>query len=379
MNGDKLRILHVAFHLKRGGMETCIMQFLRAMDRRRYAVDIALHTSSPGDYDAEARQLGCRLLRNERPAHPLGHRRHFRQMLRQCGPYDVVHVHDMVYGPLLGVARRAGVPVRILHSHNDVRRTMPQSRFMRLYYYWGRRVGCRSMTDGLGVSDVAVESMFGAGWRRDRRVQVLLSGRDFQAFRQPGARQAVRAELGFGETARVVGHVGRFCKQKNHEFLLKVFCEVAAKEPAARLLLVGDGPLHDTVRERVRAMGLEERVVFAGLQTDVPRLLQAMDVFVFPSLFEGLPGALVEAQAAGLACFCSDAITASASMVPELVMWRSLRAPVAEWAGSILDQLQRPPILAPGEALKRAESSAFGMAQHLTRLGAIYASASISR
>jgi len=192
------------------------------------------------------------------------------------------------------------------------------------------------------VSDVAGDALFGSAWRADARSERLPCGVPLDAFAAPVDRAMVRGEFGLPAVAFVVGHVGVFRPQKNHAFLLAVFAEILRQEPAARLLLIGSGPTEAETRALADRLGISDHVIFAGGRPDVPHLLQGgPDVFLFPSLFEGLPVALVEAQAAGLPCVISDSISPEADLVSGLITRQALTAPVASWAAAVLDARNR--------------------------------------
>ena len=170
---------------------------------------------------------------------------------------------------------------------------------------------------------------------------VVNNGVDIRRFRDvPEDRLSIRKDTGIPGNAFVIGHVGRFSEEKNHSFLLRVFESVYRKNPDAFLLLVGDGELKERIADEMKAMGLESRVKVLSNRTDIPRLLKAMDVFVFPSLYEGLGIALVEAQAAGLRCIVSDKVPDEA-FVTDLVCPLSLSEPVDRWRDAVLDENRR--------------------------------------
>jgi glycosyltransferase involved in cell wall biosynthesis len=196
-------------------------------------------------------------------------------------------------------------------------------------------------TYGLAASAPAAAALFGPDWQSDPRFRVLYCGIDLEPFRQEVSREAVRQELGIPKDAPVVGHVGRFTPQKNHAFLLDIAAEVVKRRPEVRFLLVGEGPLRPAMEAKAHNLRIENNVIFAGVRSDVPRLmLGAMDVFILPSLWEGLPVSLLEAQAAGLRCVCSDAVPPEAAVVPDVVRYVRLSAGAGEWAAVVLRTLE---------------------------------------
>ena len=152
-------------------------------------------------------------------------------------------------------------------------------------------------------------------------------------------RAGIRKVFGYADEL-VIGHVGRFDAAKNQSFLLDVFSEIVKREPNAKLLLVGDGPLRKQIETKVAALGLSDRVIFTGVRSDVADLMQAMDILVFPSKNEGLPVTLVEAQAAGLPCVISDSIPKDAVITKNLVTTLSLQDSPEKWAEHVLSRKQ---------------------------------------
>ena len=334
-----IRVLHVLGGMVLGGVETWLMHVLRHVDRDHFRMDFLVHTTSPCAYDDEVRSLGSEVIPCLYPSQPWRYARNFKRILREVGPYDVVHSHVHHYsGYVLRLAHRAKVPVRIAHSHSDPtalerKAGLRRQAYLRLTERWVRR----HATHGLAASRKAAVALFGESWEGDPRRDILYCGIDLEPFRLRPDREDVRAELGLPADAFVVGHVGSFSKPKNHAFLIEIFKEIIVREPAAYLLLVGTGELRPDIERRVKRAGLEGRAVFAGSRPDVPRLMMgAMDIFMFPSFYEGLPVVGLEAQAAGLPSILSDAITTEVVVVPELIRVLSITLPPAAWAEAAL-------------------------------------------
>lgn len=360
--------------MNRGGVETWLMHVLRHIDRERFQIDFLVHTERPCAYDDEIRELGSKIIPCLSPSQPLLYARRLKQILKTDGPYDVVHSHVHHYsGWVLAVARRAGVPIRIAHSHNDTSANQARARARRKMYLRAMRwLIHRHATNKLSASRKAAAALFGAGWESDARHQLLYYGIDLRPFQAPVDRAALRASLGIANDAFVLGHVGRFAEQKNHHFLVDILAEVVKREPKAVALLVGDGPLRPDIEKKVAELGLADHVIFAGLRDDIPALMQgAMDVFVMPSLYEGLGIVLLEAQAAGLPCIYSDVIPQEATVVSDLVQPQSLSQSSADWADTIVGCRKKASGTAQSDALHCIEQSHFTVEQsvrHLTRI-----------
>ncbi|NIO42940.1 MAG: glycosyltransferase [Burkholderiales bacterium] len=321
-----MRILHVLQRLGRGGIQSWLIQVLRRIDRSHFQNDFLVFTDEPNPYDDEVRRLGCRIFRCPRYRQPWRLAATLKEILVGGIPYDIVHAHRHdTSGYVLKIAYKAGVPTRIAHSHNDTRADNRGTGMVRRLYAWqGRRWIRRYATVGLACSQDAAASLYGNSWFADGRWRLLNYGIDLTPFKVPVDRKAVREELQIPADAFVLGNVGRFFPQKNHRFLLEVTAECCRRHSNLRLLLIGDGPLRQNIMEQAARLGIADKIVMTGVRTDVPRLLRALDVFVFPSLFEGLGLALVEAQAAGLPCVFSDVVPKEADAIPRLLARRSL-------------------------------------------------------
>jgi glycosyltransferase involved in cell wall biosynthesis len=331
----RIRVLQVVGGLNRGGSETWLKNLARAIDRERFAFDFLVHSTGPFDYEDELRSLGANLLYAPRGRAPWTYASKLHEVLRRHGPYDAVHSHVYLFsGVVLAVAKAAGVPKRIVHAHT-ARAELAFGR--RAYAQLALALVRRYATHGLAVSDAAAAAFFGSKWRRDHRWQLAHCGIDLEAFRGLDTRAAVLAEFGIPRDAFVVGHVGRFVREKNHEFIIEILRAASARRSVVHALMIGDGPLRAGIERQVEAFGLTKSVTFCGARADVPRLLSALDAFVFPSLFEGLPLSVVEAQAAGVPVVMSDRITHEVRAIPDLVRTLSLEAGPDAWASAILE------------------------------------------
>jgi len=370
------RILHVMAWMGRGGAETWLMNVLRHIDRKKFQMDFIVQTMEPGHYDSEIRSLGSRLIylpvNKYRPWTIV---KDFKQILKKYGPYDVIHSHVHHFsGFILRLAHHNGIKTRIAHCHNDNSTLRDGAGLSRRFYlalteHWVKKYA----TIGLAASRPAASDLFGQAWETDPRWKIHHCGIDFVPFKAAIDREKVRSELDLPKDCFVVGHVGRFVVQKNHTFLVKIFHEIVKYEPEARLLLVSAGPLQQIIKRQIDEAGLSDRVIFAGLRSDVPRLmLGAMDVFLFPSLYEGLGLVLIEAQASGLPCVISDVIPEEADVVKPLVSRLSLSESPSVWAKEVLKMRDRMGFVAQPEALARIEKSSFNISQSVKELESIY-------
>jgi glycosyltransferase involved in cell wall biosynthesis len=335
-----MRILHIVGGLDRGGAETWLVQVLRHIDRAKYQFDFLVHTEKPSAYDDEVRSLGAEVIPCLTPSNPARYARNFLRILRKNGPYDCVHSHPHHFsGVTLTLAQLGGVRIRIAHSHLDSRVTETQTGVIRqLYLHVAGKLLYGSATAGLAVSTEAAASLFGEDWESDPRWRLLPLGIELDPFRVPVDGKMVRADLQIPPDAYVVGHVGRFSEQKNHIFLMEIARQACVMRPDAIFLLVGDGPLRRDMEARAKEFRIDHQLRFVGVRGDVPRLMKgAMDVFLFPSLYEGFGIVLLEAQAAGLRCVISDVITREVDTLPGLVQRVPLSESASTWARLLLN------------------------------------------
>jgi glycosyltransferase involved in cell wall biosynthesis len=373
-----VRILHVLGGMDRGGVETWLMHVLRHIDRQRFQMDFAVNIERRCAYDDEIEALGSKIYPCPTPSNPLRYAHNFLKILREHGPYDVVHSHVHHYsGFVLFLAKRASVPVRIAHSHSDTSSLDDRSSSVRrLYLGSSRRWIARYASTKLAASQEAASSLFGTSWAASAGTSLLYCGIDLTPFDVPVDRITLRRELGLGPDDFVIGHVGRFCAVKNHEFLLRIQSEVCKLETKAKLFLVGKGPLEKKIRDIARSLGLQDSVRFAGVRDDIPRLmLGAMDVFVLPSLHEGLPLVAIEAQAAGLPTFLSETVSREADFSIGLVRFISPDSSPRDWALAILGQRKKRSDYPGAEAVALLKKSHFAIERSVANLCGVYAPA----
>ena len=334
MPDKPIRVLQVVTQMTRGGLETMLMNYDRHIDHSELQFDFLEHRDAVTDYDREILDLGGRIHRLPRlnPISP-AYLRALDRFFAEHPEYRIVHSHlDCMAGIPLKYAKRNGVPVRIAHAHlsNQVKNIKYP---IKLIY---KRSIPEYATHLCACGEEAGRWMFGG-----HEFAVLNNAIDSSAFVfHEKARVLARTALGVDDTTLLLGHVGRFNPQKNHMFLLEVFSALLRLRPDSRLLLVGQGDLEQAVREKAKALGIADRVIFAGVRSDVNDLMQAMDVFVFPSLFEGLPVVAVEAQAAGLPCVVSDRVPEECVRTQGLVTFLSLEIGADRWAEQILSAAQ---------------------------------------
>ena len=332
-----VRVLQVLGGTSLGGAESRVMDSYRHLDRSRIQFDFCVHSQEEGFFDKEIESLGGHIYRVPRfqVVNWLAYRKAWKDFFREHPGYVAVHGHMTSTASIyLPIAKAAGVPLTIAHARSagvDPGLKGAMTRFLR------KNLGKKADVC-LTCSRLAGEAVFGGKMVAAGRVTTVPNAIDAREFAfSEKKRKQKRAELEIGEQEFVIGHVGRFGHMKNHAFLLDVFAEICRKVPDSRLLLVGEGGLMDSVREKAASLGLSDRVIFTGNQAQVADFYMAMDFFVFPSIFEGLPGSVIEAQASGLRCLVSDSVTDEVLITP-LAQARSLSDKASVWAQNVLER-----------------------------------------
>ncbi|MDQ2946719.1 MAG: glycosyltransferase [Acidobacteriota bacterium] len=329
---EPARVLHVLGSMNRGGAETLVYNLYNNIDRTRLQFDFAVHTSQPSHYDKELTCRGARIFALPEPqvAGLTSYHRALSRTLHQYGPFGGVHSHVRYFsGFVLRTAHACGVPIRVAHGHSFHDERPPGLK--RSAYLWvAKRLVQRHATHLLGCSRSVCERLYGPKCWGDARVAIAANAIDLAQYSDPQNTVSLRSELGLGNEF-LVGHIGSFRDAKNHKFLIEFFAELVRQSPEAHLVLAGNGILQAAIREQFARSGMSANVHFLGVRGDVPQILSSLDVFVFPSLHEGLPTVLIEAQAAGIPCVISDTVTTEVDMHLGLSTFLSLRAPTADW------------------------------------------------
>lgn len=341
MNGVK-RICCFCERWESGGIESFLCNVLTRMNLADLEVDIVTASLGASVFTASLQGRGVRFIElSGGQRNILKNHREFRMLLR-ARRYDILHLNafhglSMAY---LHIAEQEGIPVRIAHSHNTALRASLIRPLKLAIHTWAKERYTSDATDLWACSKKAAEFLFPKGILQRRGFRYIPNGIDVERFRfNPKIRTKVRAELGI-ENSLIIGNVGRLCYQKNQSFLLDVLVEALKHRPDIRLLLVGEGEDRPTLEEESQRMGVADKVLFYGTTNCVEQLLWIMDVFAFPSLFEGLGIVAVEAQAAGLPVVCSEFVPEEAHVTSHLQTVSLTRGPSA-WAAALLTVLGR--------------------------------------
>ena len=338
-----VRVLHVLGTTNLGGAESRIMELYRRIDRSQVQFDFLIHTKEDGHYSEEIRSLGGHIysLPRFKFFNIAEYRKAIHTFFKEHTEFSVVQGHmtstAAIYLPIAKqeYGRRSMPLITAAHARSagvDKGLKGLATRILRL--------PLKNRADYLFTcSKEAGIAVYGARAVREGRVWTIPNAIDAQRFSfQQKVRDEIRSELGIQDKF-VIGHVGRFGFMKNHTYLVDVFAKICETRKDAVLVMIGQGELEETIREKVKSLGLEDRAYFLGNRYDVEKYYQAFDYFVFPSTFEGLPGSVAEAQAAGLHCLVSDKVTREVALT-DLVAYRSIEEDSGLWAEEILGNAQ---------------------------------------
>jgi glycosyltransferase involved in cell wall biosynthesis len=332
-----VNVLHVVARMDRGGVETWLMNMLRHMDRKQFMFHFLVHGDAEAAYDSEIMRLGGKIHHGANPWQLYAYRKKFHQIVRDTGPFDVVHSHLYLFsGFVLWIANESRIPVRIAHSHTS-RMTSSHQLLRRSYETLMRYAINRNATHRIGISQQAGSALFGD--KSPDTYRVLYYGIDFSRFALlPSSSEAKRA-IGIDHNRKVLGHIGRFVNVKNHSFIVRLLDRVRVSANA-HLLLVGDGPLLVDVRRDIAKRYLADRCTFAGMQENVVPYLAAMDLLLLPSHWEGLGLTALEAQAAGLPVLASTGVPTEIDVLKDRVCHLSLKEGIEVWAQAAIRMMR---------------------------------------
>ena len=327
-----IRMLHITASMSPSGIGNFIMNAYRNVDRELVQFDFAVCEHRDVSFDDEIRQMGGRVFYITRKSvSPWKNFQEIKDLVKRGG-YQIVFRHTDVSTVALDLlaAKLGGARVRIAHSHSTSAGKIWLHKLFRPFL----NAVC---TERFACSQDAGRWMYGSR----KKFRIIMNGIDIPRFTyDKGRREAARKALGISEGTMVIGHVGNYMPVKNHAFMIELFAGLHEKRPDSRLLLVGDGSLRPQMEKQIEEAKITDAVSLTGVRNDIADLLQAMDLFLFPSFYEGMPIALVEAQTAGLPCLISDVITEDVC-VTDQVRKLPLSAGVQEWAKTALELLRQ--------------------------------------
>ncbi len=335
---EPIRVAHIIGKWLGGGVESVVMNYYRHIDRTKIQFDFLCDEDSTNIPYKEIEQLGGRVILIPPYQKVFKYQKELIRIFKENN-YKIVHSHINTLSVFpLRAAKKAGVKVRIAHSHSTTNKKEWKKNLLKQILRPFSKVYA---TDYMCCSELAGRWLFGDKAYDSGKVYLLNNAIDLDKFKyNESLRKEKRKELGISDDTLVIGHIGRFVAQKNHDYLIDIFNEVLKKNNNSILLLVGQGPLMEEIKNKVKELKLNDSVRFLGQRNDVNELYQAFDVFCLPSLYEGLPVVGVEAQASGLLCILSNAMTKETKVL-DITKFISLNNTPKDWADSILDDVKK--------------------------------------
>lgn len=350
------KVLHITNGLHRCGVQSFIMNILRHIDRSKISFDFLLYEKAVEGYEEEAKALGAKI----HYYHPRkkGITKHYKILndffKKHASEYAAVHLHGNVLTDALPLkmAQKYGVPVRVVHSHSTVVNGW-HNIFLHKY---NRKHLHKMATHFLACNEEARVWGFGNS-KSFERSRVVPNGIDLNLYKYDiDHRREIREELNIPADSFVLAHTGGFRPVKNHAFIIEIFEKIKAQRPESLLVLCGGGGNENEIKELINNKNLQNSVRLPGMRSDVNKILSAADSYIFPSLYEGLPFALIEAQASGLPVFASDTISPEVKLSDNITLL-SLKKSADEWAEIILNYDYSSREAEIGEKLKEYDIS----------------------
>ncbi len=333
---DCIRVAQIIGKWVGGGVEATVMNYYRNIDHSKIQYDFICDEDSTNIPYEEIEKLGGKVILIPPYQKVFAYQKELKRVLKE-GNYKIVHSHINTLSVFpLRAAKKAGVPVRIAHNHSTTNKAEWKKNLMKQALKPFAKV---YSTHYFACTEHAGRWLFGDKEFDNGNVFVMNNAIDLDKFKfDEKIRKKVRKELNINDNTTVIGHIGRFMKQKNHEFIVNVFNEYHKKNKNSLLLLVGQGPLMDQIKEQVLNLGLKDSVKFLGQRNDANEIYQAMDLFLFPSVYEGLGMVVVEAQCSGLPCVASTEVPEIAK-VTDNMKFLSLGDNVEVWSDTIFELL----------------------------------------
>ena len=320
MSNRQIRILQIIRHMNVGGAETFIMNVYRNINREKIQFDFLVN--GKGYFDEEIQKLGGKIYYMNYITE-VGHNEYKKQLVdffENHPEYNIIHTHiGQVSGIILEMANKCKIKNRIVHSHNTKN---SNNLFGKIYKRYLQTKINKNATIFLACGKDAAKWLYKG---QNKKAIIINNGIDLNKFKySKEKRNEIRKELNIPEDTILLGHVGRFSKQKNHKFLLKIYEEYVKSNPKSKLILIGKGKLETKIKKMVNKNGLREKIKFLGIRQDVNAIYSALDYFIFPSLYEGLSVSMIEAQVSGLSIFASDTIDHSTDISGN-IKWLSIK------------------------------------------------------
>lgn len=328
-----IRILQIVGGMNMGGIENFLMNIYRNIDREKVQFDFFIHNDIEAIFEDEIRDLGGKVFKipHITKSGHMNYIKNIREFFREHKEYKIIHSHyNEMSGFILKIARQEKVKIKIAHSHSAYPKY--KSFLEKIYKSYSIFLINKNVDYRFACSKIAGEWLFG----KKEKFEIVLNGINAKNYiYNENIRKIKRDELKISDEEIVIGHVGRLNHAKNHKFILEIFKRLVEKNKKYKLLLIGNGELEEEIKQKIQELKIENNVFMLGVRKDVNELMQAFDLLLFPSIFEGLPVTLVESQGAGLKAIVSDVVTNEIDFKCNLIKFVSLNKSADEWANII--------------------------------------------
>lgn len=332
MTDNPIRVLQVIRHMNVGGAETFLMNVYRNIDRKKVQFDFLV--TGKGFFDEEIRQLGGKIyyMNYITEIGQIKYKKQLKTFFKEHPEYTIVHSHiDQVSGIILEAAKEAEVTNRIAHSHSTRNTNGLIGKIYKMYLQSKIK---RNATVLLACGEDAAKWLYKSQWKK---AIIIKNGINIEKFKfSEEKRKKIRKELGINDEILLIGHVGRFSKVKNQEFLVKIYKEYERNNHDSLLIMIGKGEEKERIEKLVNSEHLESKIKFLGLRQDTDSIYSAMDYMIFPSLYEGISLALIEAQVAGVKILASNTIDPNTN-ISKTIQWADIKDEPSKWSEKILE------------------------------------------
>ena len=368
----KKRVLQVTGAMNIGGTETMLMNLYRKINKD-IQFDFISYSKEDGYYDNEIKELGGNIIKLNPPNEVgiINAIKDIKNVIKENGPYNIVHTHMMFNsGVAMIAAYLSGVKIRVSHAHttsdegNGIKR--------KIYINIMRTFIKIFSTDFLACSNLAGKYLFGERIIKNKNYKVLPNYIDYDKFIYCNDKTSVRAELGIKSDDIVICHIGRFIKAKNHDFLIKIAKEMIDKNNKVKFILVGDGDLKNEIENKVKELKIDKNIFFTGIRKDIPNILKNSNLFILPSIYEGLGLVLLEAQSSNIPCLVSEAIQPEVDLNLGLVKTLNIGLGESIWANESATFMLKNRNISNAEIINKIKASNYDLQNILNILLKVY-------
>lgn len=365
---NKIKVLHVVGPMNMGGTETMLMNIYRNIDKSKVQFDFISYSQEEAYYDEEIKKMGGKVIKLPKTQSI----NDLCRAIKKYGPYHVVHAHTLFHcGIAMIAAKKCGVGTRISHAHTTLDNS--EGIVRKVYINLMRKVINLLSTELLYCSKEAGRYLYGEKKIENNKCKYYPNVIDYSKFITNKKEEVTKFKEEVNmKSEMVIGHIGTFKESKNQKFLIKILKVMIDNDIDANLMLVGDGGMKKEIEGMARKYNLYDKVRFVGIRNDIDLVLQSMDVFVFPSIYEGLGLVLLEAQASNVPCVVSEAIQEEADLHLGLFRKLNLKDDIVTWIQNILEAKEQRRIINKEDIIKTFESSGYSVHKGVQRLMDIY-------